>query len=133
MELHTTRPVTFGVQGLVTDQLAQMVFHKVLGPRPPRELTLAATAPAAAATEPPRPGLKVCMDCPPALFPFNIKPQADLTCHDGIPLGEFKAHYTPVLPECPAWCRRQQPVSVMHTQSGTVDVRDCRETNPAST
>lgn len=134
-QLHTTRPVPFGVQGLVTDQLAQMIFHKALGPRPPRALTLAATAPllpsTAAIAGPPRPGLKVCMECPPSLFPFNIKPQADLECHDGIPRGEFKAHYTPVLPDCPAWCRQQQPISVMHTQSGPVDVRDCRKMSQA--
>jgi hypothetical protein len=137
-EIHTTGPVSFAVQGLVTDQLAQMIFHRVLGPRPPRTRALAATtaavAAATAAAEPVRPGLKVCLECPPSLVPFTIKPKADLSCHDGIPVGEVKAHVTPpALDACPGWCRRQPPASFIQTNSGPVEVRDCREEGPAST
>jgi hypothetical protein len=125
----TTRPVPFAVQGLVTDQLAQMIFNKALGLRPSRAVTAAVAADAAddavAAAEPYRPGLKVCMDCPPGLLPFNVKPQAEATCHDGLPAKEFKSHYTPVLPECPAWCFAQSVDSVTETKSGAVHVRDC--------
>lgn len=126
-DLHTTRPVPFAVQGLVTDQLAQMVFNKVLGPRPPRKLTLATTSAAVAAEEPARPGLKVCMDCPPRLLPFNIKVENNLVCHDAVPQDKFEAGYTPQLPACAAWCLEQPPIGTQQTTSGVVEVRNCRE------
>ena len=118
----------FAVQGLVTDQLAQMVFNKVLGSRPPRKLTLATTSAAVAVEEPVRPGLKVCMDCPPALLPYNIKLEDDLICHDTVPQDKFKGGYTPQpLPACAAWCLEQPPARTQQTKSGVVEVRNCRE------
>lgn len=114
---------------MVTDQLAQMVLNRALGPRPPREVTAALQSTAAeeeGESKPNRPGLRVCMDCPPQLLPFNVKPEAELTCHAEIPVSEFKSHYVPVLPQCPAWCTARPVDSVADTQSGQVEVRDCK-------
>ena len=124
--LYTLKPVPFAVQGLITDQLAQMVFNRALGLRPPREVTAALVA--KDPSKPNRPGLQVCMDCPPQLLPFHVKPASQLACQAEVPVTEFKSHYTPVLPECPAWCLARPVSSLMDTQSGQVEVRDCSAT-----
>ena len=115
----TTYPeVSFAVKGLVTDMLAQMVFNKVLGPKPPVD----------APTSAPRPPVRVCTDCPGSLLPFNIKPLSNLTkCYDHVPLADYRKQYVPKVPECPEWCLREPVTQMLETQSGAVEVRKCTE------
>jgi hypothetical protein len=119
----------FGVVGLVTDTLAQIVFNRVLGPK-------GAIAPAAAQHRPglrhrrlqaERPPVTVCTDCPAALLPFHIKPRPDMVCYDHLPGDDYKHQYDRPVPECPGWCMAEPVTEMLPSQSGEVEVRECVE------
>jgi len=128
----------FAVRGLVTDLLAQMVFNRVLGPKPPSPDSVAQTRAGEADVasddgaemriDEKRPPFRVCTDCPTTFMPFHIKPRSDMTnCYDHVPLDDYKQEYALNVPDCPAWCMSQPPASLTQTQSKPVEVRECVE------
>lgn len=120
---HTLRPhhTNFTVEGIVTDQLAQMVFNKVLGPKPPlkpaylehmRTTLLSKQQP------------MVCSDCPAGLLPFSIKRRAELVCTEGTSEKHVQFRDNTV-ETCPQWCLKEEPNGTVETNSGPLPIRNC--------
>jgi len=119
--------------------LAQMVFNRVLGPKPSPPFSVAETPAegegeasdnsAATKVDENWPPFRVCTDCPKSLMPFNLKPKSDMngSCYDHVPRTESKRQYAREVPDCPAWCMQQSPTSLTQTQSKPVEVRECVE------
>lgn len=113
---------SFAVDGVVTDALAQMLFNQLLGDKP--EMTDAFWEKVRTVDGIP-PKIKACTDCPFSLLPFHIKPLANLTCYDHIPLKDYTAQYLATSLKCPEWCLQMPTSSTTPTQSGPVEVRYC--------
>lgn len=112
---------SFAVQGIVTDQLAQMVFNKALGPK-------SRHAKPFCPSQYNRPPVHLCADCAEDLIPFQVKPDADFTCHDGLPQsGIARKYQTDASIACPGWCMSREPNEYTQTQSERIAIRRCEK------
>jgi hypothetical protein len=115
----------FGVEGIVTDQLGQMLLNQVLGPRCELQKdNLDENVIDKAETTLGGESVKVCIDCPTTPYPYHVNVVQDFECFDEIPQGEFVAQYNSSR-RCPSWCFQRPVDHNITTQSGIVDGRFC--------
>ena len=75
--------------------------------------------------------LQACYDCPESLLPFHIKSVPNLACEDGFFLSEKAGD--PYVIRCPVFCMATTPTGKTQTQSGIVEVRQCKIANNSGT
>jgi hypothetical protein len=104
------------VDGIVVDAVVQMFFNIEFGPK--------SLLSSSVDDSPLR--VRVCLDCPNSLLPFQTKPKYDLQCFDKVPsAADLKKSYTAPTVACPKSCLVQPPVGMIQTQSGKIESRIC--------
>ncbi|KAI9033183.1 hypothetical protein DFJ74DRAFT_156942 [Hyaloraphidium curvatum] len=107
----------WGIDGLLTDMLAQVVFNQALGAKLPGYAISSSVEES-----------RICMDCPPGLLPFHIYPEPNMTCHSGV-IGDRTnisvGQHVHAAPKCPESCMQRRPTHNVATQSGVVEGRIC--------
>eukprot|EP00903_Cladosiphon_okamuranus_P008178 g7877.t1 len=124
------------VQSTVAEMVANMLISKSVGPKASLRSTFKSIPDTTFESIPdtfedvatPGTTFNVCYDCPTSLLPFHVKPSPEVVCTavDALPPNSENTFHVWDGELCPAWCMNQAPTSQADTQSGPVDVRDCK-------
>lgn len=108
-----------------------LLRYRIFGGKPPAPvLNALATSPMSRVNRPVMTDVninQVCSDCPASLVPFHVKYPPRPSCASLTALQEDETQHAVWDHElCPDWCMETAPVSQTPTQSGPVDVRECK-------
>ncbi|XP_071853239.1 uncharacterized protein [Apostichopus japonicus] len=113
------------VCGNPTEMIAQILLGKVIAPVG-KEAWLKSIGSRTKISFPRE--ITVCQDCPTSLIPFHVKPNPNLKCYvttEGILETSSAKQEVWDGTLCPEECLKMEPVDVINTESGPVNVRRC--------